>query len=174
MFFGLAPVSQEPAVKIVSPRPEAPAAPPENPEPQVTASETEPVTAEKTPEPVTEPEPDAAAEIEPVPDTEPIVEPSQPEEALPVVPERFLVKFIARGTVWMRLQADEDKAIDITMRSGERYRIKASRTLTARMGNPVLVDIFYNDEPVTLAGKPGIPLDVVFPDIVRQAAPKTQ
>ena len=74
----------------------------------------------------------------------------------------------------MRLQADDGKTIDITMRNGERYSLSAERKLTARIGNPVLVDAFYNGEEVTLPGKPGIPLNVVFPDIVRQSAPEAQ
>ena len=81
-----------------------------------------------------------------------------------------MVKFIARGIVWMKLNADDEKTVDITLKNGERYRISAARTLKARLGNPALVDVEYNDVPVSLPGKPGVPLDVVFPDIVRQPA----
>ncbi len=85
-----------------------------------------------------------------------------------------MVKFIARGIVWMKLSADGGTAVDITLKNGEQYRMSAARTLTARLGNPVLVDVQYNDVPVSLSGKPGVPLDVVFPDIVRQSAPHKQ
>jgi hypothetical protein len=98
----------------------------------------------------------------------------QTEEAPPVAPERFMVKFIARGIVWMKLIADSGATVDITLKNGEQYRISADRTLTARLGNPALVDVEYNDVPVSLPGKPGVPLDVVFPDIIRQPAAPMQ
>lgn len=159
MFFGLAPVSQEIPVKIVSPRPTVPDATSEHPEPPGTAENqlnSTPETSESIALPETTSEAKPADEI-------------KPEEIPPVVPERFKVKFIARGIVWMKLQADDADIVDITLRNKERYSISATQRLTVRLGNPALIDIFYNDTLVPLHGKPGIPLDIIFPDFVQQA-----
>jgi hypothetical protein len=95
----------------------------------------------------------------------------QSEKTAPAVKTKnFTVQFIARGIVWMQLLADDASPVDITLRNGERYRASAAQTLKVRLGNPTLVDVLYNDVPVSLPGKPGVPLDVVFPDIVRQPA----
>jgi cytoskeleton protein RodZ len=162
MFFGLAPFSQNPSVKIVSPRPVQPGTVedqlsigPDAALPQ-DISEAERVSKQEAP---------SASESK----SKPAVA-LQTEEVPPVTPERFMVKFIARGIVWMKLNADDDKTVDITLKNGEQYRISAVRTLTARLGNPALVDVEYNNVAVSLPGKPGVPLDVVFPDIVRQPA----
>jgi cytoskeletal protein RodZ len=171
MFFGLAPFSQNTSTNIVSPRPAQPDAIPgplvqpgtagdlsTGPDaslPQA-LSEAERVSEQQTPSAFESQSKPAAA--------------LQTEKAPPAAPGRFTVKFIARGIVWMKLNADDEKTVDITLKNGERYSISAARAVTARLGNPVLVDVEYNDVPVSLPGKPGVPLDVVFPDIVRQPA----
>jgi hypothetical protein len=159
MFFGLAPVSQEIPVKIVSPRPALPDAtsePPELPGTEENQLNSAPATSESIALPKTASEAKPADEV-------------KQEEPPPVVPERFKVKFIARGIVWMKLQADDADIVDITLRNKERYSASATQQLTVRLGNPALIDIFYNDTLVPLPGKPGIPLDIVFPDFVQQA-----
>jgi len=80
--------------------------------------------------------------------------------------EPFIVRFAARGTVWIQIRDDENKTVDITLRNGEHYRMETDRTVEVRLGNPALVDVWYNDIPVSLGGTPGRPLDVVFPDSV--------
>lgn len=172
MFFGLAPFSQNTSIKIVSPRPAQPDFPPGLPAQPGTAGDqlsigpdASPPQDISKPKRVSEQEAPSASETQSKPDGA-----LQTEEVPPVVPERFTVKFISRGIVWMKLNADDGKTVDITLKNGERYRISAARTLTVRLGNPALVDVEYNDVPVSLPAKPGVPLDVVFPDIVRQPA----
>lgn len=166
MFFGLGSFSQNTSIKIVSPRPVQPGTAGDQLSTEPDATKPQDISE---PERVSEQEAPSASESKLKPDAA-----LQTEAAPPVAPERFMVKFIARGIVWMKLNADGGKTIDITLKNGEQYRISADRTLTARLGNPVLVDVEYNDVPVSLPGKPGVPLDVVFPDIVRQSAPHMQ
>ena len=171
MFFGLAPFSQNTSINIVSPRPAQPDALPGPPVQPGTAGDLS--TGPDTTKPQEQSEPERVSEQGALSASESQSKPDaalQAEKAPPVAPERFMVKFIARGIVWMKLNADDEKTVDITLKNGERYRISAARTLTARLGNPGLVDVEYNDVPVALPGKPGVPLDVVFPDIVRQPA----
>lgn len=176
MFFGLEPLNQNTSINIVSPRPAQSDALPGPPVQPGTAGDQLNAGPEATkpqdisqPERVSKQEAPAASESQLKPAAA-----LQAEEIRPVAPERFMVKFIARGIVWMKLSADGGTAVDITLKNGEQYRMSAARTLTARLGNPVLVDVQYNDVPVSLSGKPGVPLDVVFPDIVRQSAPHKQ
>lgn len=171
MFSGLAPLSQNTSIKIVSPRPAVPDSPVGLPVPPDTAG-AQLATGSAATEPVALSEQDATPESAPVSEAKPDVA-LQPEEVPPVAAERFMVTFAARGIVWMKLNADDSKTIDITLRSGQRYRISAAQTLKVRLGNPALVDVEYNDVAVSLPGKPGEPLDVVFPDVVRQSAPQT-
>ena len=171
MFFGLAPFSQNTSINIVSPRPAQPDALPGPPVQPGTVGDLS--TGPDTTKPQEQSEPERVSEQGALSASESQSKPDaalQAEKAPPVAPERFMVKFIARGIVWMKLNADDEKTVDITLKNGERYRISAARTLTARLGNPGLVDVEYNDVPVALPGKPGVPLDVVFPDIVRQPA----
>jgi cytoskeleton protein RodZ len=172
MFFGLAPFSQNTLVKIVSPRPaqlDALPGPPVQPltaEDQLSTGPDSSLPQDLSgPEGISEQEAPTVSEPQSKPDAA-----FQTEEVPPVAPERFMVKFIARGIIWMKLKADDDTPVDITLKNGETYRISAARSLTARLGNPALVDVEYNDVPVSLPGNPGVPLDIVFPDIVRQPA----
>jgi cytoskeleton protein RodZ len=160
MFFGLAPVSQETPEQIISPRPALPGILPEAP--------AQPDTAPKESKPELQPLP----QVEPVSETLPADSP-RPKETPPVVTERFTVQFAARGIVWMTMQADDGTIVDITLRDGERYRASAAQKLTVRLGNPVLVDVEYNDQPVPIPGKPGIPLNLVFPDYVQKSPQNT-
>lgn len=162
IFFGLAPVSQEAPVQIISPRPAVPDALLEHPD---TAENPPHIDQTSTPEPVSEPK--MIPEIPTVSEQKTALE-IPTEESPPVAPERFMVTFIARGIVWMNMQADDGTIVDITLRDGEQYRASAARTLTVRLGNPALVDIEYNGQHVPLPGKPGIPLDLVFPDCLQQ------
>ena len=166
MFFGLAPVSQETPEQIISPRPALPNVP--SVSPMLPEAPAQPDTAPEESKPILEPLP----QVEPVSETLPADSP-RPEETPPAVTERFTVQFAARGIVWMTMQADDGTIVDITLRDGERYRASASQTLAVRLGNPVLVDVEYNDQPVPIPGKPGIPLDLVFPDCVQQSPQNT-
>jgi cytoskeleton protein RodZ len=168
LFFGLAPVSQDIPTQIVSPRPalpEAPSLPPVSTDiPDQTDSS--PDSAEPETETHTETEPAAAAAAQPA-------DKPNSEETQPAAENRFTVQFTARGIVWMEMRSDDGAVIDITLRDGERYSATAERVLTVRLGNPALVDVTYNNQPVFLPGKPGVPLDLVFPDCVRQSSVET-
>jgi len=166
MFFGLAPVSQQTPKKIISPRPALPNVP--SVSPMLPEGPAQPDTTPEESKPALEPLP----QVEPVSETLPADSP-RPKETPPVVTERFTVQFAARGIVWMTMQADDGTIVDITLQDGERYRASASRTLAVRLGNPVLVDVEYNDQPVPIPGKPGIPLNLVFPDCIQQSPPET-
>lgn len=91
-----------------------------------------------------------------------------PPEA-PAAAEGFTVKFAARGIVWLKLQPDGGETVDITLRKRERYSISAEKELQVRLGNPAMVDVWYNDAPVALGGTPGLPIDMTFPDSVLQS-----
>jgi len=103
-----------------------------------------------------------------LPVTTPAAVPAPADEAPADEQARFEVKFVARGIVWMKLQADNGDTVDITLKKGESYRITAGKSLQVRLGNPALVDAWYNDAPVSLGGTPGLPLDATFPDIAQQ------
>ncbi len=164
MFFGLAPVSQEAPEKIVSPRPALLDVPSASPE--LSDIPSPPVTNPDAAKPESLPKVKFVSKAEPASTI-------QTKKQFPAAQEQFTVQFTARGIVWMNMQADDDKIVDITLREGERYRISAVQTLTVRLGDPALVDVEYKDQPVPLSGKPGIPLDLVFPDCVQQATPET-
>ena len=168
IFFGIAPITQDEPVKIVSPRPEVPE--------EVSGTAGTPAPAEQeihadADEAVPEPQPqtEAVPQKLPEPAPEPVKEP-RPEKKPLIAGENFTVKFVARGIVWMKLQADNDKAADITLRDKEHYRISAKQRLTVRLGNPALVTITYNNQPVPLNSTPGVPLNLVFPDCVQQSS----
>jgi cytoskeletal protein RodZ len=91
----------------------------------------------------------------------------QPDQAAPPATEPFTVRFRARGVVWIQMHADEEAPVDITLRDGERYSITADTALAVRLGDPTLVDIWYNDIPVSVNGSRGKPLDVHFPEGAR-------
>jgi cytoskeleton protein RodZ len=177
MFFGLTPFSQNTSINIVSPRPAqtdalpGPAVQPGTAEDQLSTGP-DAIKPQELSEPkrVSEQEVPLASESQSKPDAA-----LQTEKAPPVVPPgTFTVQFIARGIVWMQMLADDASPVDITLRNGERYRASAAQTLKVRLGNPTLVDVLYNDVPVSLPGKPGVPLDVVFPDIVRHSEAPTE
>jgi hypothetical protein len=71
----------------------------------------------------------------------------------------------------MRLQADESAPADITLKKGETYRVAAVRSLKARIGNPAVLDVWFNDQPVSLPGTAGLPLNAAFPDIAQPGQP---
>ena len=163
-FFDPAQTVQDENIKIVSPRPTVPdtSPPPETqPKPSENEPETDAAMPELSPELKVLSEELSAVELKPA-------EEIPTEETPPIILEDFTIKLLAHGLVWMKLQADNNKAVDITLRKGEQYRLSAKQRLTMRIGDPVLVDVFYNNAAVDLPGKKGIPLDVVFPDCVRQ------
>jgi cytoskeleton protein RodZ len=179
MFFGIAPVNTEQPPTIVSPRPTQSEQPPGQPDalpaPAVTAGtpvediKTEP--APESPEEASAPEPVKKApeqqDSDTVPQPTPVEKPARTEAMSPADPETLSVQFAARGIVWIYMTADDERTIDITLREGERYRVEA-RKLNVRLGKPKLVDITCNGVPVPLDAKPGKPLNLVFPDCLRQ------
>jgi len=176
-FFGFEPADRPSPATIVSPRPVAPGAPAVSPEsPAVQESAPAPPPETVTPEAVPAEEgpaaqPEVQSSVQPTPPLQQQAAGTAAPDTAPA-PQGFTVKFLARGIVWLKLQADGGKTINITLPRRERYQISATRVLQARLGNPAMLDVWYNDAPVSLDGTPGLPLDVTFPDIVRQAEPR--
>ena len=143
-------------------------APPDRPE----AAPASPLAAEAPAEIKTAPVPVETAPDQPEPATEaqpkPVEEPVQEQKISMSDAEPFSVQFAPRGIVWIYMTADDEKTIDITLREGERYRIEA-RKLEVRLGKPSLVDITFNGVPVPIDSTPGKPLNLVFPDCIRQS-----
>jgi len=156
-FLGFAPPDQEQPLTIVSPRPAQPDMPPYPAVQPATSPGIEPADNSTVP---------AAAE-QAVPQTP---SPAGDEQDTQNIPDPFSVKFAAKGIVWIKMQGDDRAPVDITLKKGESYRTSASRSLQARLGNPVLVDVWYNDTPVALPDTPGVPLDVTFPDVMQHSA----
>ncbi len=151
-FFDREPFSLGEPAALVSPRPAVPGEPGGAAE-HLSAESTTPLLA--SPQQASEKAPAAKAGLSP--------------ESPPEASEKFSVRFAARGVVWMKLQSDDGSITDITLREGEWYRAAATRSLQVRLGNPALVDVWFNDTPVSLGGTPGLPLDVRFPDIIPNA-----
>jgi len=156
-FWGFAPPDQEQPLTIVSPRPAQPDMPPYPAAQPDTSPGIEPADNSTVP----------AATEQAAPQ---MPSPAGDEQDTQNIPEPFSVKFAAKGIVWIKMQADERAPVDITLKKGESYRTSASRSLQARLGNPALVDVWYNDTPVALPDTPGVPLDVTFPDVMQHSA----
>ncbi len=170
-FFGFAPFVHDEPVMMVTPRtiqPGTPAAPTVNPE---AAASPERAAGAPDTESASAALPVVLPQVNPAPAPASPAVPVAADNAPQSVPESFSVRFAARGVVWMRLRADDAAPVDITLKKGEIYRISAGRSVKARIGNPALLDVWYNDQPVLLPGTPGLPLDATFPDIAQPEQP---
>jgi len=167
-FFGFGPGDTRAPATIVSPRPADPVAQSAAPE-QPGTGEGEPAVPAEAAGVEAQPLAEPAQAAEPQPDAAPGTgAPVALDTTAADAAEQFTVRFAARGIVWLKLQADDGETVDITLRSRERYRISAERVLQVRIGNPAMVDAWYNDTPVSLDGTPGQPMDLTFPDSARQ------
>jgi cytoskeleton protein RodZ len=76
----------------------------------------------------------------------------------------FTVRFDARERSWMRFTVDNKHVFQVMLKPGETYSVNAVSGIKVRIGNPGGLCIFYNDRPVNLPGKRGVPVDLSFPD----------
>jgi len=91
-----------------------------------------------------------------------------PVPALPQPDGPFTIRFTAQALTWMRIQADQQKSVDVLLRPGESYKHAATRTMAVRLGNAGGVSIYCNDALLGTAGKPGEVMNLQFPDAIKQ------
>jgi cytoskeleton protein RodZ len=77
-------------------------------------------------------------------------------------PETFVVRFVARDLTWLKIVAD-DELSEIMLRGGDSHTKSAVKSMRVRIGNSGGVSLFYNDIPFGSPGKPGEPVDILFP-----------
>lgn len=109
-------------------------------------------------------------EVEPLPEPEREPVPLQ-DNATPAAPDNvtkkisaFTVRFATTELTWMRISVDEKKPFEILLRPGQSYSQTAEAFLKTRIGNPGGLSVFFNDQPVTLSGERGKPMDLMFPE----------
>jgi cytoskeleton protein RodZ len=76
----------------------------------------------------------------------------------------FTVRFDARERSWMRFTVDSKHVFQVMLKPGETYSVNAVSGIKVRIGNPGGLSIFFNDKPVTLQSKRGVPVDLSFPE----------
>ena len=82
----------------------------------------------------------------------------------------FTIRFEAQDQTWMRVQADGKKSANIILKPGESYQLTAENTIGVRLGNAGGVSIFFNDVPLSKAGKSGEVVNLEFPYAVKDLA----
>jgi cytoskeletal protein RodZ len=82
----------------------------------------------------------------------------------------FTIRFEAQDQTWMRVQADGKKSANIFLKPGESYQLSADNTINVRLGNAGGVSIFFNDVPLSKAGKSGEVVNLEFPYAVKDLA----
>jgi len=90
------------------------------------------------------------------------------EEAAEVLdlPETFAVRFVARDLTWIKIVAD-DELSEIMLRAGDSHTKSAVKSMKVRIGNSGGVSLFYNDIPFGSLGKPGEPVNILFPEAAK-------
>jgi hypothetical protein len=81
-------------------------------------------------------------------------------------PETFVVRFVARDLTWLKIVAD-DELSEIMLRGGDSHTKSAVKSMRVRIGNSGGVSLFYNDIPFGSPGKPGEPVDILFPEAAK-------
>jgi len=75
----------------------------------------------------------------------------------------FMIRFVARDLTWIKILAD-DEPFEVMLRAGDSYSKGAVRSMHVRIGNSGGVSLFYNDIPLGSPGKPGEPVNILFPE----------
>ena len=88
------------------------------------------------------------------------------ERAVSDQPETFVVRFVARDITWLKIVAD-DELSEIMLRAGDSHTKSAIKSMSVRIGNSGGVSLFYNDIPLGSPGKPGEPVDILFPEAAK-------
>jgi cytoskeleton protein RodZ len=81
-------------------------------------------------------------------------------------PETFVVRFVARDITWIKIVAD-DELSEIMLRAGDSHTKSAVKSMSIRIGNSGGVSLFYNDIPLGSPGKPGEPVNILFPEAAK-------
>ncbi len=75
----------------------------------------------------------------------------------------FTIRFAATERCWMRFTVDGKHVFEVTLKKGETYSVNAVSDIKVRIGNPGGVAAFYNNNPVTVPGNRGRPVEMSFP-----------
>jgi len=78
-------------------------------------------------------------------------------------PEKFVVRFVARDLSWVKIVADDEPS-EVMLRAGDSYSKSAVTSMRVRIGNSGGISLFYNDIPIGSPGKPGEPVNILFPE----------
>lgn len=84
-------------------------------------------------------------------------------KAEPASPAPFTVRFEAGERSWMRFTVDDRHVFDVLLQPGEKYSVNAAKQVKVRIGNPGGLKAFFNDAPIAVPGRPGIPVSMSFP-----------
>lgn len=82
------------------------------------------------------------------------------------LPETFDVRFVARDITWIKIVAD-DELSEIMLNAGDSQTKSAVKSMRVRIGNAGSVSLFYNDIPLGSPGKPGEPVNILFPEAAK-------
>ena len=80
--------------------------------------------------------------------------------------EIFVVRFVARDLTWLKIVAD-DELSEVMLRAGDSHTKSAVKSMRVRIGNSGGVSLFYNDIPFGSPGKPGEPVNILFPEAAK-------
>lgn len=95
------------------------------------------------------------------------VEPVSSQTDVSGHPSEFVIRFVARDLTWIKILADEEPS-EVMLRAGDSYTKSAVHSMQVRIGNSGGVSLFYNDIPLGAPGKPGEPVNILFPEAADQ------
>jgi hypothetical protein len=75
----------------------------------------------------------------------------------------FEIRFVAAERCWMRFTVDGKHVFEVTLKKGETYSVNAVYDIRVRIGNPGGITAFFNNSPVTIPGRRGRPVEMIFP-----------
>jgi cytoskeleton protein RodZ len=79
----------------------------------------------------------------------------------------FTIRFAATERCWMRFTVDGKHIFEVTLKPGDTYSVNAVTDIKVRIGNPGGLTAFYNNNPVSVPGKRGRPVEMSFPIAAR-------
>jgi cytoskeleton protein RodZ len=68
----------------------------------------------------------------------------------------------ATGACWVRVDAGGRVLFEGTLQPGQQQALVAAAPLTVRLGNPTAVAVRAGDRPLTVAGPPGVPVNLLL------------
>ena len=86
------------------------------------------------------------------------------EETKRVEAEKMVLRILSHEVTWIKFQLDEDEPFDVLLKSGETFKVKASKKFNLRIGNAGGVELFLNGNALGSPGKRGEVVELTLPE----------